>query len=194
MNMKKIMIYGLSLLTLGLSSCNGFLTEEPVTELDTETVLSTYESLNKAMLGTYSALNDGTWYGAGFVLSCELRSGNAKNPTNTDFTSGRYINEYSWVYLDSNTSGLWNYAYFLIAQANNIINNVDGKELPDVTTQDLNNIKGEAMFLRALSYFDLLRTYAQPYTYAPQSPGVSITLVVDKDARPSRNIVSDCFD
>ena len=90
--MKKIMIYGLSLLTLGLSSCNGFLTENPVTELDTETVLSTYESLNKATLGAYSALNDGTWYGAGFVLSCELRSGNAKNPTNTDFTSGRYIN------------------------------------------------------------------------------------------------------
>lgn len=192
--MKKIMIYGLSLLTLGFSSCNGFLTEEPVTELDTETVLSTYESLNKATLGAYSALNDGTWYGAGFVLSCELRSGNAKNPTNTDFTSGRYINEYSWVYLDSNTSGLWNYAYFLIAQANNIINSVDEKEFPDVTTQDLNNIKGEAMFLRALSYFDLLRTYAQPYTYAPQSLGVPITLVFDKDARPARNTVAEVYD
>ena len=50
--------------------------------------------------------------GAGFVLSCELRAGNAKNPTNTDFTSGRYINEYSWIYLDTNTSGLWSYAYY----------------------------------------------------------------------------------
>lgn len=192
--MKKIMIYALSLLTFGLSSCNGFLTEEPVTELDTEKVLSTYESLNKATLGAYSALNDGTWYGAGFVLSCELRAGNAKNPTNTDFTSGRYINEYSWIYLDSSTSGLWTYAYFVIAQANNIINNVDGKETIDVTTQDLNNIKAEALFLRALSYFDLLRTYAQPYTYEPQGLGVPVVLTVDKDARPARNTVAEGFD
>lgn len=192
--MKKLMIYGLSLLALGFSSCDGFLTEEPVTSLDTETVLSTYESLNKATLGAYSALNDGTWYGAGFVLSCELRAGNAKNPTNTQFTSGRYISEYSWIYLDSNTSGLWSYAYFVIAQANNVINNVDGKESLDVTTQDLNNLKAEALFLRALSYFDLLRTYAQPYTYAPQSPGVAIMLTVDKDALPARNTVSECFD
>lgn len=192
--MKKLMIYGLSLLTLGLSSCDGFLTEEPVTNLDTETVLSTYENLNKATLGAYSALNDGTWYGSEFVLACELRAGNAKNPTNTDFTSGRFINEYSWVYLDSSTSGLWTYAYFVIAQANNVINNVDGKEELEVTTQDLNNLKAEALFLRALSYFDLLRTYAQPYTYAPQSLGVPIVTVVDKDARPARNTVAECFD
>lgn len=181
-------------LVLGFSSCDGFLTKEPVTNLDTEVVLDTYDKLNKATLGAYSALNDGTWYGANFVLSCELRAGNAKNPTNTDFTSGRYINEYSWVYNSSSTSGLWNYAYYTIASVNNVINNLAGKETSDVTTQDLNNLEGEALFLRALSYFDLLRIYAQPYTYAPQSLGVPLVYVVDKDALPARNTVAECFD
>ena len=192
--MKKIIGYSLLTLVLGFSSCDGFLTKEPVTNLDTEVVLDTYEKLSKATLGAYSALNDGTWYGANFVLSCELRAGNAKNPTNTDFTSGRYINEYSWVYNASSTSGLWNYAYYTIASVNNVINNVDGKETTDVSTQDLNDLKAEALFLRALSYFDLLRIYAQPYTFAPQSLGVPLVYVVDKDALPARNTVAECFD
>lgn len=189
----KLMIYGLSLLSLGMASCSGFLTEEPKAELDTETVLSTYESLDKATKGLYGILNDGTWYGANFVLSCELRAGNAKNPTNSDFTSGRYVNEYNWIYMDSSTSGLWGYAYYLIAQANNVINNLEGKESLDVSTQDLNNLKAEALFLRALSYFDLMRIYAQPYTYQPDGLGVPIVLTVDKDARPARNKTSEVF-
>ena len=191
--MKKLMIYGFSLLTLGFNSCSDFLTELPVTEKDTEVVLSTFEDLDKATIGAYAALNDGTWYGAGFVLSCELRSGNAKNPTNSDFTSGRYINEYSWNYIDSNTSGLWNYAYYVIAQTNNIINNIEGKTTVDITQEDLDNVKAEALFLRALSYFDLLRTYAQPYTYAPDGLGVPVVLIVDKELRPARNTVKEGF-
>ena len=93
--MKNILIYGLSVLALSTTSCSGFLTEEPVVKQSNEITLSTYAGLSKAALGAYTFLNDGTWYGANFVLACELRAGNAKNPTNTDFTSGRYITEYN---------------------------------------------------------------------------------------------------
>lgn len=190
--MKKTVIYGLSALMIGLSSCDGFLTEEPVVSQSNEITLSNYDGLAKATLGAYTFMNDGEWYGANFVLSCELRAGNAKNPTNTDFTSGRYINEYSWNYTSSSTSNLWKYAYFAIASANNVINNTDGKESQDVTTQDLNNLKAEALFIRALGHFDLVRLYAQPYTSAPQSPGVPVMLVTELGL-PSRNTVAEVY-
>lgn len=191
--MKKIAIYGLSVLMAGLSACNGFLTEEPVTSQSNDITLATYDGLAKATLGAYTFLNDGQWYGANFVLSCELRSGNAKNPTNTDFTSGRLINEYNWNYTTNSTSNLWQYAYFAIAGANNVINNLEGKESNDVAAQDLDNLKAEALFIRALGHFDLVRLYAQPYTSAPQSPGVPVMLVSELGL-PARNTVEEVYD
>lgn len=191
--MKNILIYGLSVLALSTTSCSGFLTEEPVVKQSNEITLSTYAGLSKAALGAYTFLNDGTWYGANFVLACELRAGNAKNPTNTDFTSGRYITEYNWNFTASSTSGLWDYAYYAIAAANNVINNVEGKEDADVTAQDLNNLKAECLFIRALGHFDLVRMYAQPYTSAPQSLGVPY-MKVSEIGLPSRNTVAEVYD
>lgn len=191
--MKKILIYSLAVLAIGCVSCDDFLTQEPIVRLKTDKMLSNYEGLRKATQGAYTYLYDDTWYGSEFVLSCELRSGNAKNPTNTNFTSGRLTKEYSWNYVPSQSSNLWNYAYAEIAAANNVINNLAGKETTDVTTQDLDNLKAECLFLRALGYFDLVRTYAQPYTYQPNSPGVPVVLVTEKGL-PARNTVSEVFD
>lgn len=191
--MKKIAIYGLAVLLGSLSACDGFLTEDPVVSQSNEITLSTYQGLAKATLGAYTFMNDGTWYGANFVLSCELRGGNAKNPTNTDFTSGRYTDEYSWNYTSSTTSLLWKYAYFAIAAANNVINNLEGKESSEVTRQDLDNLEAEALFVRALGHFDLVRLYAQPYTSAPQTLGVPVMLVAELGL-PARNTVAEVYD
>jgi hypothetical protein len=190
--MKQVIIYSLLALAVGFFSCNDFLTEEPILSQSNELTLSTYDGLNKATSAAYGYLYQYNWYGSSFVLSSELRSGNAKNPTNTDFTSGRYINEYGWSYSSNSTSNLWEYAYKAIAAVNNVINNLEGKESPDVSAADLNNLKAECLFLRALSHFDLLRTYAQPYTYAPNSPGVPIVLVTEL-GKPARNTVAEVY-
>ena len=188
--MKKIAIYSLAALSLGLVSCENFLTEEPSTEQSNEITLSDYDGLNKATLGVYAPLYSSSWYGAGFVLSCELRSGNARRATLLG--SGRYTTEYSWTYSDAATSGLWSYAYYTIAAANNVINNLEGKETAEVSAQDLNNLKAECLFLRALSHFDMLRTYAQPYTYQPNGLGVPVMLV-SEIGTPARNTVAEGF-
>ncbi|MDO4756062.1 MAG: RagB/SusD family nutrient uptake outer membrane protein [Parabacteroides sp.] len=188
--MKKIAIYSLAVLSLGLASCSDFLTEEPQTEQSNEITLGDFDGLNKATLGAYAPLYDYSWYGSAFVLGSDMRGGNARRATLMG--SGRYIMEYSWVYNESATSSLWSYAYYVIASANNVINNLEGKESESVTAQDLNNIKAECLFLRALSHFDLLRTYAQPYTHAPNSLGVPVMLVAEVGS-PARNTVAEGY-
>ena len=188
--MKKIAIYSLAALSLGLASCDDFLTEEPKTSQSNELTLVDYTGLNKATAGAYAPLYANSWYGAGFVLSSELRGGNARRATLK--SSGRYTTEYSWNYNESATSGLWYDAYYVISAANNIINNLEGKESEEATTQDLNNLKAECLFLRAISYFDMLRTYAQPYTHAPNSLGVPVVLVSEVGT-PARNTVAEGF-
>lgn len=191
--MKRITLYILAI-SLVLAGCSDFLTEEPkLTQSDVLT-LATYKGLDKSTFGAYSPLYASSWYGAAFVLNSELMAGNAKNPTNTVFTSGRYTVSYNWNYSASSTSGVWGFAYYVIASVNNVLNNISGKELESgVSLQDVNNLRAECLFLRALSYFDLVRTYAQPYTYAPESLGVPVILVTDPNGKPKRNTVERVY-
>ncbi len=191
--MKKI-ILGLVILSIGFTSCSDFLTEEPELKQSNELTLAKFKGLNNAISGAYSPLYSNSWYGANFILSSEIRAGNAKNPTITTFGSGRYSTEYSWNFTASSTSPLWNYAYYVISSTNNVLNNLEGKETSEVTEQDINNLRAEALFLRSLSYFDLVITYAQPYTSAPESPGVPLVYVSDVASKPSRNTVAEVYD
>ncbi|MFP4023161.1 MAG: RagB/SusD family nutrient uptake outer membrane protein, partial [Thiohalospira sp.] len=146
--------------------------------------------------GAYSPLADGTWYGAFYVLDAEMRAGNATIPSNTDFTSGRMTTARDLTYSSNATSGLWGYAYFLISAVNNVIHNLEGKDVDGVTAQDLNNLKAESLFLRALAHFDLVRLYAPAYSKNPDALGVPIILKTDETAteQPARNTVAEVYE
>ncbi|MDO5571522.1 MAG: RagB/SusD family nutrient uptake outer membrane protein [Bacteroidales bacterium] len=175
-----------------LSSCSDFLTEEPPLSQSNELTLSTFEGLNSAAAGMYSPLQSENWYGAEMSLAPDLRGGIAKRATNQSYDTGRMITSYQWQYSEDNASPLWNYAYFVISQANNVLNNLEGKESSEVSAIDINNLKAECLFVRALSYFDLVRVYAQPYTYAPASLGVPVVLET-KISSPKRDNVETVY-
>lgn len=194
--MKKILFIAILMSSVILSGCEDFLEEAPILTQSSELTLSSYEGLNNSIAGAYSPLADGQWYGAYFVLDAEMRSGNAKKPTIGDFDSGRMTVSYNLSYSENSTSGLWGYAYFVISAANNVINNLEGKESTDVSQEDLDNLKAEALFLRALAHFDLVRLYARSYAYNPDGPGVPIILVTDVTAQeqPARNTVKEVYE
>lgn len=161
--MKKYMLIALfAVLTLAVS-CQDFLTEDPLLSQSTELTLSDYNGLNKSVAGAYSPLVAGNWYGAFYVLDAEMRAGNAMIPLNTSFGSGRMSVPYYMTYEPSSTSSLWGTAYYVISACNNVINAIDNNAESLVSSiasmEDLNNIKAEALALRALSHFDLLRLY-----------------------------------
>lgn len=192
--MKKIILMSL-VISLVLAGCDNYLTEEPVLTQSTEITLSNYNGLNNVIAGAYSPLADGTWYGAFYVLNSEMRAGNATIPTNTDFTSGRMTVARDMTYSSNATSGLWGFSYFVISAVNNVIENLEGKDVGDVTAQDLDNLKAEALFLRALSHFDMVRLYATAYSKDPNAPGIPIILKTDVTAteQPARNTVSEVY-
>ena len=191
--MKKILM-GLALLSTAgsFTSCSDFLEEAPELSQSNEITLSKYAGLNDASSALYAMMQSYSWYGAQFIVQSELRAGNAKNPKTLE-GSGRYRQDAQWNYTANNTSSLWSYAYYTISWANNVINNLDGKETSTVTTQDLNNLRAEALFMRALCHFDLVITYAQPYTTQPESLGVPVVLVT-QNGQPARNTVKEVYD
>ena len=87
-----------------------------------------------------------------------------------------------------------NIAYSTIAKVNNIINVIDGGfSQTGVTTEQLNQLKGECLFIRALSYFDLARIYCQPYVAGRNNEGVPVVLLTE-NGYPARNNVGEVYD
>lgn len=173
-------------------SCGDFLTEEPILKQSNEMTLAKYDGLNNAGAALYTMMQSNYWYDGEFLLQSELRAGNAKNPVSLP-GSGRYRGDTQWNYTANSTSSLWAYAYYTITWADNILANVEGKSESGVTQQDWDNLKAEALFMRALCHFDLVITYAQPYTTQPESLGVPVILKTE-NGQPARNTVKEVYD
>lgn len=189
---------------MALSGCEGFLTREPQLEQSTEITLSSYSGLNDATHGAYYYIASTGWYGQSWVIDAEMRSGNGMKSNFKN--SNRCTQAYNWNYTEDATSGMWSTAYVTIAMANNVIDNLEGKAVGDVTEQDLNNLKAECLFIRAFAHFCNVLTYGQPYTYCvandKESLGVPYVYHTDPNGKPARetvvsnyqNIVKDLLD
>jgi len=180
------------LATVGMfTSCDDFLNEEPKLKQSNELTYATFEGLDAASAALYGMMQSASWYDGQFILQSELRAGNAKNPL-SEPGSGRYRQDTQWNYTENGTSSCWSYAYYTIARANNVINNIDKTDLQGASKQDANNVKAEALFMRALSHLDLVITYAQPFSYEPDGLGVPVDTVT-VNGEPARNTVREVY-
>ena len=190
--MKKY-ILGLALVSVAMTSCSDFLTEEPELKQSNELTFSKFTSMDAAAAGLYGMMQSASWYDGAFILESELRCGNAKNPTQMA-GSGRYRYQTQWNFNTDATSPVWGYAYYTIARANNVINNLDGMNRESATQEDVNNLKAEALFMRALCHFDLVITYCQPYNVTTDNNlGVPIVLVT-QNGQPARDGKKEVYD
>lgn len=172
-----------------MAGCEGFLEREPVLQQTSELTLSTFEGLNKATLGAYTLLYGVDWYGGYFVLSSEMRGGNGKLKPNN---AGYQFDGYTWNYTTDNTENLWDDAYVAISRANNVINAIPNFEGSDEEKAMLQNFKAECLFIRAIAHFDLVRLYAQPYSYSKTGLGVPV-VTETKIAQPARDPIEEVY-
>lgn len=195
--MKKIFL-SIAVLALALSSCEDFLTKEPPMDQSDELALSTFDGIDGATAGNYRAVI--SWYGSTFPLTFDVMCGNGMvGPVNT----GRMRSEPAWNYSSTNTLGLWSAAYNAILGCNKVLSAIEAGDFSrdGVTDEQINNVKAENLFLRALAYFDLVRAYAQPYGYikangitGTEALGVPLVLVDDLSLRPARNTVAEVYE
>ena len=160
--MKKLfLLLTIFLVVLGFSSCKKFLDEQPVSNgLATPPTDSVpYKSASEveaALANVYSGFKDEyfelDYYVNGDAQSDDCYAG-ADNPANFQ------IDDYAIDATNSNVSRDWGYLYTIIGNANIVINNV--KSVPDatLTTDRRNQIRGEASFIRAFMYFQLVQLF-----------------------------------
>ncbi len=181
----------LMILAMVITSCDDELEKLPPLNLSNEYTLSTYDGLVQATNATYSQFYSANWYGRDYPVILDLKGGDGKS---SPLNSGRFQLEYNWGNNASNTSGVYDNVYTMISRANNVINAIPDIDEPGVTEEQLNQLEGECLFLRAYAHWDGIRMFAQPYTYeGGNTPGVPI-IRETKIASPARNTVKEVYE
>ena len=159
--MKKfiIKISVLSLITLSLVSCSKE-TLDPILSADRDLnsdPIRSEQDLNFLANGMYKRMRNVAYYGRDYIIFNEARTDNAYSMGK----SNRFvtISEMRVNIGDAYPSDTWVAVYRVILNANLIIN-------ADQITGDvdeINNYKGQALTVRAMAHFDLLKLYGQQH-------------------------------
>lgn len=152
--MLKKQLKNISLVVLALvaTSCSDLLTTEPKQSISPDVALKDITGVRSLLISVYDRLQPNTYYGARLMIAPEIMADNVRL-TNTN--SNRYFNERVNA-PSAHMQQFWaNYA--AINEANFIIQGIAGSNTTDAEKAQ---IKGEALFLRALLYFDMARVFA----------------------------------
>ncbi|WP_430427090.1 RagB/SusD family nutrient uptake outer membrane protein [Maribacter litoralis] len=161
--MKKVIII-LGLLGFITTSCDDELTIFPEDSLSVPTFFQTEDDFTQAINATYAPLRD--MYNLEKPLMTEMASDNtyfARNTAfgatenNQDLADHSLITE-GGITANGNVTNFYRDVYDIIARANQILVTIDDAEI-DADVKD--NIKGQALFLRAFAYFDLVQLYGK---------------------------------
>lgn len=189
--MRTINIYICALAMGLLASCTkDFIDLKPVSQLTPDNFYKTQADFNNALNGAYAGLRLGGTYGSNSYVFAEVRSDNT-----TPVPSGSVTDqdEFDRFYIKSTNpilSTRWADCYAAIARCNPILDRIDDASM-DANLK--NRYIGETKFLRALFYFQLVRTFgdvplvlkeikdpSEGYTYA-RVPKAQIYAQIEKD-------------
>ncbi len=185
MKLYKYIIASLSILTL---SCDNKLEIIPQDVLDTEIAITSLDDLETVLLGTYAVLRRDGLYQESMVYLPDLMADNLRIGNSN---GGALRTEANWQYSSADDIDTWEDAYTLIFRANTVLTNADRFE----DGKQKNRIAGQALALRALGHFDLLRYYASNYNrnFSEEHSGVPIVLFSEIN-KPVRNTVKEVYD
>jgi hypothetical protein len=161
-------IAAIALITLAsLSACSNWLDITPEDTVSADELFSTYSGYHTALNGIYQELALGNLYGReltwGFASALSQCYTNNNEPNVEKRYSRTEKYEYNTNEVETYTSAIWLTAYNAIANANNLLQHLEQADktlFPNAVDHEVELIRGEALALRAMLHFDLLRLFA----------------------------------
>lgn len=197
--MKKILtgLLAASLLTGTLSGCNSKLDVKPTDTIDVAEAFNTSSDVQAALVGAYTGLQDANAYGGYVQFFADLLPNVAV--TEYQFT-GTFIEpqeiQRKNILKDNVTvANIWLRGYSTINRVNNVLANTGKLDTPAKQAAG----EGEASFIRALVYFDLVRLFARAYNDGSPTTNLGVPLVLTPTLGISasnsvpRNTVADVY-
>ncbi len=189
MNIKHI--YRLMLIAAVFSSCSkSFLDLKPISSTTTSNFYQTADDFKNAVNGAYGSLQFGGTYGSDSYVFGEIRSDNSVPVASGSVTDQ---DEFDRFYIRTTNPYIlnrWNDSYRGIARCNPVLGRIGGIAMDTVLKS---RYIAEVKFIRALLYFNLVRTYGdvplvlkevtdpdEGYTYG-RNPKADVYAQIEKD-------------
>jgi hypothetical protein len=188
-----------TMVVAGACNDNQFLTETPIDFVGPPNFYKTAGDAIAAVNGVYATLENtsGTnYYGGLFVMLVEYPT-EMQTPYLSAGNERSLVDNYTFTPSHNYILQTWNYAYATINRANAVIGHVPGINM-DTTLR--NRVVGEAKFLRALSYFNLVRLFGgvpletQETTsldslQKPRSPAADVYALIIQDLQDAAKVL-----
>ncbi|MDX8340683.1 RagB/SusD family nutrient uptake outer membrane protein [Draconibacterium sp. IB214405] len=170
----------------GVVGCN--LNYQPYDGIPESELKEDIIGLNGATVGNYNYLKD-SYYQRNFHFFGEYGGDNVSlSGTTSDHLF--YCYNYQHFPAMNTTSNFWEKAYQLIVGCNKVILSID-----DSASDELRQLKGENLFLRAQTLFHLTNTFGRPYYQSPETNlGVPIKLDDNVVNVPARGTVKEVYE
>lgn len=158
------------------ASCEKELSTSPTTSVSEDKLFTTVQNIETVLNGTWSYMNDTYFtyanpgYGAILRTSDAMGSDAVINPSKYGFPAAYSFTQMQ-VTNDTRVSAFWTLLYKVIDNCNNIITRIDAST---GSQEKKDQIKGQALALRANSYLTLATFYQFTYLKDPEAKAVPI--------------------
>ncbi|MDP1725208.1 MAG: RagB/SusD family nutrient uptake outer membrane protein [Bacteroidota bacterium] len=190
--MKKLNIYLIILIT-GIisisSSCKKVLDIPPPNETLSQNALESTQDYQNLLNSAYNSVANAL--GGNALIFNEILSDNLEKPfNNNDFTE---VFNHNTLFFNGTISYFYGQPYEAVFRANYLMEHADDKGV--LSAADKNRMLAECRFIRALSHFELLKLFAQPYGYTSSNSHLGIVIKKTSSPKPlARNTVKEGFD
>ncbi|ULQ51254.1 RagB/SusD family nutrient uptake outer membrane protein [Flavihumibacter fluvii] len=187
-------IGSLFIVLASFSACTKGLDKEPTASTDESKALLTSEDVESALVGAYSRLGDDNVYGGDMFVYSELMGDNDEIYWSGTYQGMTQIFNKNIPVDNDFVQDTWLGSYNAINVANNVLSAIDSV---DEAKQD--KVKGEARFIRAAVYFDLVRLYGKAWNDGSPTTNLGVPLVltptkgVSESLKVSRNTVAEVY-
>lgn len=155
-NIKTLVIAG-SIMVLSASGCSSdFLDLAPISQQNSNNFYKTGEDMKNALTAVYGSLQYGGLYYSSMHIIGDLRSDNTEITNPNAGADQQAVDDFTNTAINSISSTTWNAHYQGIQAANLVIEKIEAVTM-DASLKA--RYSGEAKFLRALMYFNLVRIY-----------------------------------
>ncbi|PVY42991.1 RagB/SusD family nutrient uptake outer membrane protein [Pontibacter virosus] len=182
--------------SVALSSCEEVIEVEPEFQRDADFLFNNLDDYEFALTGAYARFRNVAYFGSGAQTTgtwSQLPDMMSDNLVQTSEDLANWSNQTNWVYTsdEDDVAQAWLAAYSVITQSNIVLRNIDN--FASENPGRVNRLKGQALAIRAMAHFDLLRYWAVSYDRNSNELGVPYIESVDPEAKPARETVQENY-
>jgi starch-binding outer membrane protein, SusD/RagB family len=191
---RKFSILTIAALLGVFSGCQKYLELEPSQSISENLALTSDANVKSVLTGAYSEFDDPGIYGGTILRDAELLGGNDEIQWVGTYIDPRQVFNKTMIASNSEALSHWSDAYRVINTTNNILGAINVVKL-----EDKNRVEGEALFLRSLMYFDLVRFFAEQYKFGTANTQLGVPLIlapthgINEGSYVGRNTVDEIY-